>query len=138
MIISTVFASVSASQICANAQTSTNTGATNINLNQYDWPQPQGDSAVARFSDGPAPDTSAILWKANITATQPYITAFDGLIFVCTNTSVVALDQSGNIAWNTAIPMNGTWPIAYEIDSSHMIVEGTCLNPQTGQILWTS
>jgi outer membrane protein assembly factor BamB len=34
--------------------------------------------------------------------------------------------------------MNGTWPIAYKIDDSHLIVESTCLNPKTGQILWTS
>ena len=60
------------------------------------------------------------------------------MIYVGTNTSVVAIDQTGNIAWKTAIPMNGTWPIAYKIDDSHMIVESTCLDPQTGKILWTS
>ncbi len=108
------------------------------NLNQYEWPEFQGDSSFTRFSAGPAPDTSNILWKANITGIQPYLAAFDGMIFVCTNTSVVALDQTGNIVWQTAVPMNGTWPIAYEIDSSHMIVESTCLNPETGNILWTS
>jgi len=34
--------------------------------------------------------------------------------------------------------MNGTWPIAYKIDDSHMIAESSCLDPQTGKILWTS
>ena len=91
-----------------------------------------------RFSAGPAPDTSSILWKANVTGVQSYLAAFDGFIYVCTNTSVVALDQSGKIAWQTAIPMPRNWPIAYKIDDSHMIVEGTCLDPKTGNILWTS
>jgi outer membrane protein assembly factor BamB len=69
---------------------------------------------------------------------QPYLTAFDGLIFVGTNTSLVAVNQAGQIAWSTVIPMNKTWPIAYEIDSSHLVVEGGCLDPITGKILWTS
>ncbi len=34
--------------------------------------------------------------------------------------------------------MNRTWPIAYEIDSSHLVAEGSCLDPATGKILWTS
>jgi outer membrane protein assembly factor BamB len=34
--------------------------------------------------------------------------------------------------------MNKTWPIAYEIDSSHLVVEGSCLDPSTGKLLWTS
>lgn len=112
--------------------------ANDDNLLQYEWPQFQGDSSFTRFSAGPAPDTSNILWKANITGIQPYITAFDGLIFVGTNTSMVAVDQTGKIVWQTEISMNKTWPIACEIDDSHMIVESSCLDPTTGKILWTS
>jgi outer membrane protein assembly factor BamB len=109
------------------------------NLFQYEWPQFMGDSSFSRFSSGPAPDTSAVLWKANVTGIQTYISAFDGMIFVGTNTSVVALNgQTGEQAWKTAIPMPRPWPIAYKIDDSHMIVEGTCLDPKTGNILWTS
>ena len=111
---------------------------TNTLLNQYEWPSFQGDSSCTRFSAGPAPDTSNILWKVNVTGIQPYLSAFDGMIFVCTNSSVVALDQAGNIVWMENIPMNGTWPAVYKIDSSHMVVEGTCLDPATGNILWTS
>ncbi|MGD0405222.1 MAG: PQQ-binding-like beta-propeller repeat protein [Candidatus Bathyarchaeia archaeon] len=117
----------------------TNTTSTNDNLNQYEWSQFQGDSSFTRFSAGPAPDTSATLWKANITGIQPYLAAFDGMIFVGTNTSIVALDkETGNVVWETAIPMNRTWPIAYKIDDSHMVVESSCLDPKTGNILWTS
>jgi outer membrane protein assembly factor BamB len=113
--------------------------ANDDNLLQYEWPQFQGDASFTRFSAGPAPDTSAILWKANITGIQSYIAAFDGMIFVCTNTSVVALDkETGNIIWKKAIPMSGTWPVAYKIDNSHMLVESSCLDPKTGNILWTS
>ncbi len=138
MLVSTVLASIPIFHADASAQVNANTTSTNSNLNQYEWPEFQGDSSFTRFSAGPAPDTSNILWEANITGIQPYIAAFDGMIFTCTNTSVVALDQAGNIVWKTAVPMNKTWPIAYEIDSSHMIVEGTCLDPNTGNILWTS
>lgn len=61
------------------------------------------------------------------------------MIFVGTNTSIVALNgQTGDQVWKTDIPMPRPWPIAYKIDDSHMIVEGTCLDPKTGSILWTS
>ena len=110
----------------------------NGTLNQYEWTQFQGDSSFTRFSAGPAPDTSSVLWKVNITGIQPYITAFNGMIFVCTDTSVVALDQAGNTVWKTQIPMNKTWPIPYKIDDSHMVVESSCLETKTGNILWTS
>ena len=98
-----------------------------------------GDSHFSRFSAGPAPDTSNILWKTNITGIQPYISAFNGMIFVCTTTSVFALEkETGDKLWEQSVPMNGTWPIAYKIDETHMIVESTCLDPKTGYILWTS
>jgi outer membrane protein assembly factor BamB len=138
LLVSSVFATISTLQIGASAQTSSSATSTVVNLNQYDWPQFQGDKSLTRFSAGPGPDTSNILWKANVASIQPYLTAFNGLIFVCTNTSVVAVNQAGQIAWSTVIPMNKTWPIAYEIDSSHLVVEGSCLDPNTGQILWNS
>jgi outer membrane protein assembly factor BamB len=117
----------------------TNTTSLNSNLLQYEWSQFMGDSSFSRFSPGPAPDKPDILWKANVTGVQTYLSAFDGMIFVGTNTSVVALDgQTGEQIWKTDIPMNRTWPIAYKIDDSHMIVESSCLDPQTGKILWTS
>jgi outer membrane protein assembly factor BamB len=108
-------------------------------LLQYEWPQFMGDSSFSRFSAGPAPDTSAILWKANVTGIQTYISAFDGVIFVGTSTSVVALNKdTGKVIWETPIPMPRNWPIAYKIDDSHMVVESSCLDPKTGEILWTS
>jgi outer membrane protein assembly factor BamB len=108
-------------------------------LLQYEWPQFMGDSAFSRFSAGPAPATSAILWKANITGIQSYISAFNGMIFVATTTSVFALSrETGGVIWNTPVPMLGTWPIAYKIDDSRMVVEGSCLETQTGRILWSS
>ncbi len=122
-----------------SAQTSANTTSAKSNLLQYEWPQFMGDSSFSRFSAGPAPGTSAILWKANVTGIQTYLSAFDGMIFVGTNTSVVALNgQTGDQVWKTDIPMPKPWPIAYKIDDSHMIVESSCLDPKTGKILWTS
>jgi outer membrane protein assembly factor BamB len=119
------------------AQINTNTISSSI-IDRYEWTQSQGDASFTRFSSGPAPNTPNILWKASIPGIQPYITAFNGMIFVGTNTSMVAVDQGGNIVWKTAIPMNKTWPIAYKIDDSHLVVESSCLNIMTGQILWTS
>ena len=117
-----------------NAQTPANS-----TLLQYEWPQFMGDSGFTRFSTGPAPDTSNVLWKANVSGIQTYISAFDGLIFVGTNTSMVALNQqTGDLVWKTDIPMPKPWPIAYKIDDSHMVVESSCLDPKTGNLLWTS
>lgn len=138
LLVSSVFASISTFQTNASTQANANTTAPNGNLNQYEWPQFQGDSSFTRFSAGPAPDTSNILWKANITGIQPYITAFNGMIFVGTNTSIVALDQTGKTIWKTAITMNRTWPIAYKIDDSHLVVESSCLDTNTGKLLWAS
>jgi outer membrane protein assembly factor BamB len=126
----------------ANAQTVTGTPTnTNQALLKFEWPQFMGDSDFTRFSAGPAPSTSDILWKANVSNLRSYIAAFNGMIFVCTYTSVVALNgETGSQVWSTKIPMNSTqtWPVAYKIDENHMIVEGTCLDPNTGNILWMS
>ena len=85
VLLFSVFASISSFSLAANAQTNDNLTSANVNLNQYEWPQFQGNESFTRFSAGSAPNTSSILWKANITGIQPYITAFDGLIFVGTN-----------------------------------------------------
>jgi outer membrane protein assembly factor BamB len=118
---------------------STDVSAAHEDLLKYEWPQFMGDSSFSRFSAGPAPDTSDVLWKANIAGVQTYISAFDGVIFVGTNTSIVALNKdTGNVIWETLIPMPRDWPVAYKIDDSHMVVESSCLDPKTGSILWTS
>ena len=137
LLVSSV-ASLSAFQEnSTNAQVTANSASNNA-LNQYEWTQFQGDSSFTRYSEGPAPDAPNILWKANITGIQPYLTAFNGLIFVCTEDSLVAIYQTGEVAWSTKVPMNKTWPVAYKIDDSHLVVEGSCLDIMTGKLLWTS
>ncbi len=72
MIISSVFASIPSLLTDSsrhNLETSMNGHST------------QGDSLNTRFSAGPAPITSNVLWKANITGIQPYLTAFNGKIY---------------------------------------------------------
>ena len=109
------------------------------NLLQFEWPQFQGDSAFTRFSAGPAPEAPDILWKTNITGIQSYLSAFNGKIFVTTKTSVYALDrETGSTIWNTTLPALGLWPAVYKIDATHMVVGNSCLDPETGRILWTS
>ncbi len=111
----------------------------NSNLLGYEWPQFMGESSFSRFSAGPAPDKPDTLWTANITGVQTYLSAFNGMVFVGTNTSMVALNKdTGQIIWQTKIPMTRDWPVAYKIDDSHLVVESSCLNPNTGEILWTS
>jgi len=111
---------------------------TSSNLNQYEWTQYQGDSAFTRYSAGPAPETSNILWKANIPGIQPYFAAFNSKIYVANNTHTFALDQAGNILWQTAFPESTHWPIAYKIDSRHMVIESYCFDSETGTLLWSS
>jgi len=106
--------------------------------NEYEWPQLEGDSSSTRFSAGPAPSTANVIWKANITGIQPYLAAFNGKIFVCSITTLYALDQSGKIVWQTDFPKATTWPVAYKIDSSHLVVENYCFNPENGRLLWVS
>jgi outer membrane protein assembly factor BamB len=141
LLASSVFAvfSLQSNSKLVNAQTPTNTTSVDSNLLEYEWPQFMGDSSFSRFSTGPAPNTPDILWKASVSGIQTYLSAFEGMIFVGTNTSVVALNQqTGGQVWKTDIPMPKPWPIVYKIDDSHMIVESTCLDPKTGRILWTS
>jgi outer membrane protein assembly factor BamB len=116
---------------------STETGK--VGLLQYEWPQFQGDSSFARFSTGPAPETPDVLWKANITGIQSYISAFNGKVFVTTKTAVFALDrETGSILWNTTVPAPGPWPAVYKIDETHLVIGNSSLDIETGRILWTS
>ncbi len=113
--------------------------SSNVDLLQYEWPQLQGDSSFTRFSEGPAPNAPDILWKANVTGIQSYVTAFNGKLFVTTKSAVFALDrETGSVMWSTTIPVPGPWPAVYKIDDTHMIVGSSCLDPETGDILWTS
>ena len=135
MLANTARNVANASSVTTNAAASSGSDS----LLQYEWQQFTGDSSFTRFAAGPAPDTSNILWKANVTDIRSYVSAFDGMVFVTTKTAVLALDrETGSIMWSTPIPEPGTWPAVYKIDDNHMIVENSCLNPQTGTILWTS
>ena len=125
--------------LLVNSKSLANAAAASDSLLQFEWPQFNGDSAFSRFSAGPAPATSDILWKANVTNLQSYITAFNGKIFITTNDAIIALNRdTGKVVWTTKIPMNGTWPVAYKLDETRMIVESTGLETETGKILWTS
>jgi outer membrane protein assembly factor BamB len=125
----------------ANAQSVSTTAAGNSNENllQYEWPQFQGNASFTRFSAGPGPETGDILWRTNITGIQSYLAAFNGKVFVCTRTTVFALDKdTGRILWSTTVPSPGRWPAVYKIDNAHMVVGNSSLDIETGRILWTS
>lgn len=117
----------------------TGTPTTNSDLLQYEWPQLQGDSSFARFSAGPAPEAPDVMWKTNITGIQSYVSAFNGKIYVTTQKSIYAIDgKTGNTVWSTTVPKPGPWPAVYKIDNTHMIAGSSCLDPETGSIIWTS
>ena len=108
-------------------------------LLQYEWPQFQGDASFTHFSEGPAPETSDVLWKTNITGIQSYVSAFNGKVFVTNKTAVFALDkEDGAILWCTSLPAPGVWPAVYKIDDFHLVVGNSSLDIETGRILWTS
>jgi outer membrane protein assembly factor BamB len=124
---------VNAPSALANATGTSSYG----DLLQYEWPQYQGDAAFTRFSAGPAPNAPDIMWKTNITGIQSYISAFNGKVFVANSTTFFALDEkTGSIVWNTTLSTR--WPVVYKIDDTHMVIGGSCLDPETGDILWTS
>ncbi|MDR0797673.1 MAG: PQQ-binding-like beta-propeller repeat protein [Nitrososphaerota archaeon] len=108
-------------------------------LLKFEWSQFNGDSSFTRFSPGPAPSTSTVTWQADIANLHSYIAAFDGFVFATTNVSVLALEyNTGNVVWELHVEMNGTWPVAYKLDDTRMIVESTCIETATGKILWVS
>jgi len=108
-------------------------------LLRFEWPQFNGDSAFTRFSSGPAPSSSTITWKVDIANLHSYLAAFDGFVFATTDKVIIALEyDSGDIVWETPIEMKDNWPVAYKLDDTRMLVEGTCIETATGKILWVS
>lgn len=106
---------------------------------QYEWPQIHGDSSFTRFSEGPAPEASDILWKTTVEGIESYLTAFNGKIFATTATSVIALDKdTGATVWNTVLPRSQRWPAVFKIDDTRLVIGQYCLETETGDILWTS
>ena len=126
---------VNASSAPGNVNGTANDG----NLLQYEWPQLQGDSSFTRFSAGPTPETPDILWKTNITGIQPYVTAFNGRVFVTTNSNVIALNKdTGSTIWNTTLPALDQWVAVYKIGDTRLVIGKYCLEIETGKILWVS
>ena len=108
-------------------------------LLQYEWPQIHGDSAFTRYSDGPAPESSGILWKTTIEGIQSYVTAFNGKVLVTTATNVIALDKdTGAVIWNTTLLSSQRWPAVFKIDEARFVVGEYCLETETGEVLWAS
>ena len=108
-------------------------------LLDFEWSQLNGDVSFTRFSSGPAPSTSEVIWQANISDLRSYLSAFDGFVFAANNDTVFALHyDTGIVAWSKEIPMKGHWPSVYKLDDTHMFIESTCMETATGKILWTS
>jgi outer membrane protein assembly factor BamB len=121
------------------APTNVNSMASPESLLQYEWPQFQGDSSFTHFSAGPAPEAPDVVWTTTLPDIQSYVTAFNGKLFVTTSTQVIALDKdTGSILWTTTVTGPDRWPTVYKIDETHLIAGKTCLNIETGDVLWVS
>jgi outer membrane protein assembly factor BamB len=116
---------------------STITSATD--LLQYEWPQIHGDPTFSRFSVGPAPESPDILWKTSVEGIESYVVAFNGKIFVTTDTNVIALNKdTGVVEWNTTLSDRQRWPAVFKIDETRLVIGEYCLETETGEILWIS
>ena len=134
-----LFTTLSQAATPSNITPTTSSTSAYGDLRQYEWPQFTGDSAFSHFSAGPAPEAADVLWKTNIAGIQPYISAFNNKIYVCTQTTVYAIDEySGQVLWGVKLPQSEPWPAVYKIDGHHMVIGNSCFDPDSGQLLWTS
>jgi outer membrane protein assembly factor BamB len=134
-----VFSNFMCSTVDSSAFANVNSAADHGDLLQYEWPQIHGNSTFTRFSAGPAPEAPDILWKTAITGIQSYVAAFNGKVFVTTNTDVIALDKdTGSIIWRSPVSAPVRWPAAYKIDDNRLVVGKSCLETETGEVLWSS
>ncbi len=142
----------------ANAQT---TSTVPSNLLQYEWVSVQGGTGGStHFSTGPAPSSPDVLWKKTMTlGTNPI--AFNGLFFVTSGATIVAMDpMTGNTVYTINMPnlITGrafTPNYVFKIDNTHLgalistaaIINSTTLMPSlwtfcafnanNGALLWT-
>ena len=108
-------------------------------LLQYECPQIHSGSAYTRFSAEPVPEAPDILLKTSVEGIQSYVVTFNGKVFVTTTTDVIAIDKvTGNIIWNTTLPAPQQWSALYKIDDTHLVIGNSCLDIETGRILWVS
>ena len=114
-------------------------------LSQYEWPQGSGiDPGNTHFSDGPAPDAPNILWKFK--GTGGTVAGFNSKIFARkgggrggpgapppTPGKTYALDPwTGETIWE--IEITGS---PYKLDDTRMLLGTTCIETETGTVLWT-
>jgi outer membrane protein assembly factor BamB len=91
------------------------------------------------FFRGTSPEAPDMLWKTTIKGIQSYPVAFDGKVFVTTQTQVIALyKDTGNIIWNTTVQSPDRWPAVYKINDTRLVTDRSCLDIETGKVLWVS
>jgi len=115
-------------------------------LLQYEWMQMGATSSLTYSSEGPAPDSPEILWKITIPGLvrggQPGdLQSFNGKVFVFNSTHAFALDAfTGNTVWAVQVPAFSPYGGigVVKLDDTRMMIGRTCLEIETGNILWTS
>jgi outer membrane protein assembly factor BamB len=125
----------------ANAQTTPS--AISSNLLQYEYIASAGGGSRAFFTDGPAPNSPNILWKAQIPNAGSGPVAFNGLIFVqdastyyaITVGSTYALDATtGELVWT----VEGLVGPMTKLDDTYMMVGNKALKISDGTVAWTA
>jgi outer membrane protein assembly factor BamB len=130
----------------ANAQTTTIPS----NLLQYEWPHPRGAADGSYFVEGPAPTNPNVQWKVKIPSaelpnamflTGPLV-AFNGMVFVQTNNSTVAVNgATGDIVWIAEGIGGDAYGYGFgtaitKITGDYMLVGNKCLKTADGTVAW--
>ncbi|MCW4016322.1 MAG: PQQ-binding-like beta-propeller repeat protein [Candidatus Bathyarchaeota archaeon] len=114
------------------------------NLLQYDWPTPSASPTGSYFSNGPAPSSPSIQWKAldELGVVVGPLVAFDGMVFAQVENATIALDAAtGDIVWRAdgvggSAPAYGFGSGICKIDDDYMVIGSTCVRIADGTTVW--
>ncbi len=106
-----------------SAQTSTS------GLLQYEWPQLGGSGGWTLNSSGPAPNTPTVAWTRQVTGLSAgfagTLTAFNGLVFATTTTTVTAFDAfTGQTVWTYTQANANFQSSPTKLDNTYMFLDG--------------
>lgn len=109
------------------------------NLLQYEWTQNAQDSSRSSFNPGPGPTTPHIEWRTELPLIRPFLTAFNGMVFVEDSPpaggvpSVYALDATtGKVVYKNV----GASGDVAKLDNTYMLIGSNCYKISDGSLVW--
>jgi len=139
LMLASTFLVLSATQVSTvKAQTTTTVPS---NMQQYNTPECGVNPERSYFTQGPAPNSPDIAWKAQIPGiTGDFPIAFNGLVFVHSPAGIYALDgATGKIAYTmfgaggNVVPASGT---ICKVDDTYMVIGSNCYKISDGTLVW--